>query len=124
MSNVQIILKEGQPEYAVLPYALYLQMMEDAEMLQDVLEYDAAKQRIEEGEELIPIELTFAIINGENAVKVWREYRGMTQQELAQQADISAAYLSQIETGKRTGSTEVLQAIAKAMNLTLDDIVG
>ena len=27
------------------------------------------------------------------------------------------------EAGKRTGSTEVLQAIARALNLALDDIV-
>ena len=42
---------------------------------------------------------------------------------LAQQAGISAAYLSQIESGKRTGSAEVLAAIATALDLTLDEIV-
>lgn len=123
MSKVQVILKEGQPEYAVLPYDLYLQLVEDAEMLEDICDYDEAMKRIAEGEELVPAELVYAIIDGENAVKAWREYRGLTQQELAQQADISAAYLSQIETGKRTGSMEVLQAIARALNLTLDDLV-
>jgi DNA-binding XRE family transcriptional regulator len=123
MSEVQVILKEGQPEYAVLPYDLYLQLVEDAEMLEDIRDYDEAMKRIVEGEELVPAELVYAIIDGENAVKVWREYRGMTQQELAQQGGISAAYLSQIETGKRTGSMEVLQAIARALNLKLDDLV-
>lgn len=123
MSKVQLIVKEGQPEYAVMPYDLYVKLVEDAEMLQDILDYDEAKRQIAEGEELIPAELTFAILDGENPVKVWREYRGLTQQALATQAGISAAYLSQIETGKRTGTAEVLQAIARALDLTLDDIV-
>lgn len=124
MSNVQLILKEGRPEYAVMPYELYTQLVGDAEMLQDIIDYNEAKARIESGEEeLIPATVTFAIIDGENPVKVWREYRGLTQQQLADDAGISAAYLSQIETGKRAGKTAVLQAIARALNLTLDDVV-
>ncbi|HID51814.1 MAG TPA: XRE family transcriptional regulator [Anaerolineae bacterium] len=123
MSNVQLILKEGQPEYAVLPYELYTQLVEDAEMLQDIQDYLEAKEALLNGEEIIPAEVPYAIIDGKNPVKVWREYRGLTQQELAQAAGISASYLSQIEAGKREGSTAVLQAIARAMDLTLDDVV-
>lgn len=122
MTNVQLILKEGQPEYAILPYDLYVSLVDDAEMLQDILDYEEGMRRLAEGEETVPLELVEALLDGENAVKTWREYRGMTQQELAQQAGISAAYLSQIETGKRTGSMEVLQAIARSLNLTLDDL--
>ncbi|MCP5096752.1 MAG: helix-turn-helix domain-containing protein [Chloroflexi bacterium] len=121
--KVQLILKEGQPEYAVVPYEMYLQLVEDAEMLEDIRDYDEAMQRIEAGEELVPGEIVFAIHDGENPIKVWREYRGMTQPQLAEKAGISAAYLSQIESGKRTGSTDVLKAIAAALDLTLDDIV-
>ncbi len=124
MSNVQFILKEGKPEYAVIPYELYEQLVEDAETLQDIRDIDEIKARIESGEEeLIPAHVPYAIIDGENPVKVWREYRGLTQQQLAEAAGISAAYLSQIETGKRAGKTAVLQAIARAMNLDLDDVV-
>ena len=124
VSNVQFINKEGKPEYAVLPYDLYLQLVEDAETLQDIRDIDEIKARIERGEEeLIPAHVPYAILNGENPVKVWRKYRGLTQQELAEAAGISAAYLSQIETGKRKGKTAVLQAIARALNLDLDDVV-
>ena len=70
-----------------------------------------------------PSEVVFAIIDGENPIKVWREYRGLTQQQLAGAARISKPYLSQIETGKRTGSTEILSAIAKALDVSLDQIV-
>jgi DNA-binding XRE family transcriptional regulator len=123
MSDVQLIMKEGRPEYAVLPYDLYAQLVEDADMLQAIRDYDEAKLALADGEELVPAHIPYAIMDGENPIKVWREYRGLSQQDLAQAAGISASYLSQIETGKREGTTAVLQAIAHALNLTLDDVV-
>ncbi len=121
---VQVIERDGKPEWAVLPYDVYVQLAEEAEMLQDIRDYDAVKTAIEQGkEELVPSAVTFALLDGENPVKVWREYRGLTQQQLAEAVGISKPYLSQIETGKRTGTTEVLLAVAKALQVTLDDIV-
>lgn len=121
--NVQIIEKDGNPEWAVVPYRTYQQLLEDAEMLQDIQDYDAAIQAIAEGEELIPSEVVYALVDGENPIRVWREYRGITQQQLAKVAEISVPYLSQLESGKRKGSTSVLSAIAKGLDLTLDDLV-
>jgi DNA-binding XRE family transcriptional regulator len=122
--TVQIIEKEGKPEWAVIPYATYLRLAEDAEMLQDIRDYDEAKQAIENGEELVPSEVTYAILDGENPIKVWREHRGLTQQQLAEAAAISTSYVSQLESGKREGTTAALTAIAKALNLSLDDITN
>ena len=121
--NVQIIEKDGNPEWAVVPYVTYQQLLEDAEMLQDVQDYDAAMQSIADGEELIPGEVVNALVNGENPIRVWREYRGMTQAHLAKVAEISVPYLSQLESGKRTGSPGVLSAIARGLDLTLDDLI-
>ncbi len=122
--NIQIIERDGKPEWAILPYEDYLKLLEEAEMLEDIRDYDAAKAELEKGEdELIPSEVVFAILDGENRIKVWREYRGLTQQQLADKVKISKPYLSQIETGKRTGTTDILSAIAKALNVSLDEIV-
>ncbi|HLF89119.1 MAG TPA: helix-turn-helix transcriptional regulator [Anaerolineales bacterium] len=122
--TVQIIKQGDQPEWAVVPYETYLQLVEKAEMLRDIQDYDSAKAALERGEdELIPGEVVNAILDGENPIKVWREYRGMTQQALAEQAGISVPYLSQLETNKRKGSLDVLSAIAKALNVSLDHIV-
>jgi len=99
-------------------------LVEEAELPQDIQDYDSAKTAIERGEEeLIPSQIAYAILDGENPIKVWREYRGLTQKALADIAGISKPYLSQIETNKRTGTKEVLLAIAKALKVTLDDIV-
>ena len=120
--NVQIIEKDGKPEWAVIPYETYQRLVDNAEMLQDIRDYDKAKKVIENGKELIPSEVTYAILDGENPIKVWREYRGLTQHQLADAAGISKTCLSQIESGERTRHTDVLDAIAKALDLSLDDI--
>ena len=121
---VQVIERDGKPEWAVLPYDAYVQLVEESEMLQDVRDYDAVKTAIKQGkEELVPGEVTFALLDGENPVKVWREYRGLTQIQFAEKVGISTPYLSQIETGKRIGTTEVLLAIARALEVTLDELV-
>ncbi|MEJ2304678.1 MAG: helix-turn-helix transcriptional regulator [Anaerolineales bacterium] len=123
--NVQLIEKDGKPEWAIIPYEIYIRLVEEAEMLEDIRDYDTMKAAIERGEEeVVPSEVVYAILDGESPIKVWREYRGFSQQELARATGISAPYLSQIEAGKRTGSTEVLMAIAKALNVSLDDLVG
>lgn len=121
--NVQVIEKDGKPEWAVIQYTDYQRLVEAAEMLQDVQDYDEAKKAIESGEELVPSEVVYAILDGENPIKVWREYRGLTQRQLAEAVGISTPYLSQLETGKRKGGTEVLSATAEALGLSLDDIV-
>jgi DNA-binding XRE family transcriptional regulator len=122
--SVQIIEKNGQPEWAVLPYEEYQRLLEEAEMLQDIRDYDEIKLALASGtEELIPSEVTYALLDGDNPIRVWREYRGLTQQQVATQAGISKPYLSQLESGQRKGTTEVLSAIAKALNISLDDLV-
>ena len=93
-------------------------------MLWDVRAYDEAKQAMAAGEELVPAEVTYAILDGGHPVRVWREHRGLNQQQLAEAVGISVPYLSQIELGRRKGSAAVLAAIAKELRLALDDIVG
>lgn len=122
--SVQIIAKDGQPEWAVLPYAEYEALVAAAEMLEDIQAYDEAKARIAAGEEIIPAEVTFALIEGANPIAVWRKHRNLTQAALAGQAGISKAYLSQLESGKRGGAAGVLARLAQALRVDLDDLVN
>jgi hypothetical protein len=53
--SVQIIEKNGQPEWAVIPYEEYQRLVAEAEMLQDIRDFDEARLAIARGEEeLIP----------------------------------------------------------------------
>ena len=123
--EVQIIERDGKPEWAILPYEEYLQLVEQAELLEDIRDCDEISAAIERGdEELIPAEVVNAILDGKNPIKVWRKYRRLTQQQLADNAGISKPYLSQLETGKRMGTTDVLSAIAKALDVSLEQVTS
>jgi DNA-binding XRE family transcriptional regulator len=123
--SVQLIVKNGQPEWAVLPYRDYLRLVEQAEMLEDIQDYDRIKAALENGtEELLPAHVVFTLADGENPFKVWREYRNLTQSQLAERAGISVPYLSQIEAGKRKPSIRVLVAIASVLGIDSDDLIS
>jgi len=120
MMNIQIIQKEGKPEWAVIPYDLYLQLLAETDFAEDLelLEEAVAAETTES----VPAEVVHRIIEGDNLIQVWRKYRGFTQQELAKQAGISRGYLIDLEAGKRKSSQATLMAIAKVLNLTAADL--
>ena len=69
--------------------------MDDAEMFADPMKaYDAAIARLEHGEdELIPLEITEPRLKGEIALRIWREHRKLTQEQLAKQSNLSRALM-------------------------------
>ena len=108
----------------VIPLAEYHRLPECAEDIADIEAYDRAKARLASGEdELIPSGMVDRMLDGENAVQVWREYRGITTKALAAAAGVSALYLSQIEAGKREGSIATMKKLAAALKVTVDDLV-
>lgn len=119
--KAQIIEKNGHPEFAVITYEDYqhfLQLLEDesdARVVAEVHESYAAGKEFTVPHEILKRELA-----GESAIKVWREHRRLTQQQLATRAGISKAYLSQIEGGKRQGTIETLSAIARSLDVPID----
>jgi DNA-binding XRE family transcriptional regulator len=97
---------------------------DDAEMLADVRAYDAAKARIGRGEdEVIPLEIVERRLAGENTLKIWREYRGLTQEELAKASHVSRPMIAAIEARHKRGGVETLKKIAKALKVDLDHLV-
>jgi DNA-binding XRE family transcriptional regulator len=63
------------------------------------------------------------LLDGESAVKVWREKRGRSQRALARAAGVSAGYLAEIETGRKPGSTAALAKLAKALEVQMEDLI-
>jgi ribosome-binding protein aMBF1 (putative translation factor) len=53
----------------------------------------------------------------------WRKKRGLTQMDLAKAADIAQGFLSEIESGLKTGDITVLQRIAIALEISLLELV-
>ena len=121
--NIQTIVKDGKPEYVVLPWEEYQALLAAAEDSRDAAQLDDFAKKLAAGkEETVPESVLEALLAGESPLKVWREYRGLTQEALASQAGISKAYVSQIESGKRQGAIKTLQAIARVLALSLDDL--
>jgi DNA-binding XRE family transcriptional regulator len=90
------------------------------EMLEDAAA-TAAYNRSRE-QERVPIELVDRLLAGESPVKVWREYRDLSQRALAARTGLNFTYLSQIETGARKGSIQTMKKLAEALGLDLDDL--
>ena len=122
---VQYLEKNGEPEYAVIPVDVYRQLLEQAEDAEDIRAADKAMREIENGEdEIIPGSVVDALINGtKHPLRIWREYRDLTQDALAEKVGVGKSYISQIETGRREGSVRVYRKIAKALQIDIDDLV-
>ncbi len=122
--NVQIIEKDGKPEWAIIPYSEYEKIQEALEDAEDIKDIEKSLQAVQEGgEAIIPGEITFSIIDGIHPARAWREYRKIKMNELAKMAGISAAYLSQIENGKRNPTIDKLKAIAEALGIEVDMLI-
>lgn len=60
---------------------------------------------------------------GEEVKKV-RALRGLTQEELAREADIHPTYVSQLERGLKSPSLNVILLLADALDTTAVELVG
>jgi DNA-binding Xre family transcriptional regulator len=89
----------------------------------DAAQLREAEARVGAGEdEYLPIEITRRLMAGEVPVRVWREHRGLSAHALADRGGISAAYLSQIETGKKPGSFDAMAKLARALGVAMEDL--
>ena len=64
------------------------------------------------------------ILDDESPVKVWREKRGLSQRELAEQAGVSSSYLAEIETCKKPGSAEALRKLSRVLVIPMENLVS
>lgn len=82
-----------------------------------------ARKEIAAGAPLIPKQIIDRIANGENALRVLREWRDVPQLYLSFKTDIGQGYISDLENGRRKGTTAALKKIAEALKVPLDLLV-
>jgi DNA-binding XRE family transcriptional regulator len=120
----QVITTPSGERLVILPEAEFLAMRDALDSREDVKAVRAFEKKLASGdEELVPKEVVDRILNGENKVRVWRSYRGLTSRDLAAAAGLSAPFISEIETGKKDGSVSAMKKIATVLGVDLDDIV-
>ena len=120
----RIITTANGERMVVLPETEFVQLLDAVENAEDVAAFDDVKRKLAAGEEeLIPVEYVYRMLDGENRVAIWRQFRGLNGKELAKAAGITPGYLSHIESGKRDGTIGTMKRIAEALKVTIDDLV-
>ncbi len=105
-TEVTIIKQNGEPAFAVLPWKEYQSLLNDQE--KDVF---------------FPNEVVKANARGDSLIKAWREYKGLTQEELAQKAQISQPALARLERPETTPRKSSLIKLAEALGITPEQLV-
>jgi transcriptional regulator with XRE-family HTH domain len=79
---------------------------------------------IESGTEtLLTSEQANQLLNAKTPLAFWRKHRGMTQQALSKLIGVAQGFVSEIENGTKTGDVRTLAAMARALAISLDDLV-
>lgn len=58
-----------------------------------------------------------------NRIRIIRKKQSLTQEQLAELADISVVYVSKLEHGQRVPSLETLLEICNVLNCSMDDLL-
>lgn len=109
---------DGKQSVAV-PMRTVKQLLDAYETMLDIVALHEAKRR---GGEYFPKELVDRLIAGESHVRVYREYRELTQQALAKASGVSRDMIAMIETDRKRGSVATLKKLAQALDVDLEDI--
>ncbi len=123
MGDVQRIETKGADELVVLPRAAYERLIERTENAEDsAAARDFAARDAAGAADLLPWEMAKRL-RREHPLTVWRDHRGFTQRALATVVGMTPAQLSEIESGKKTGSVATLRKLAAALGVTVDDLL-
>ena len=118
------VLQLNGIKYAILPYEAYEKMIEILEDARDIADAKEIANRIAQGEgEYYPSEVVNTILDGENKIKVFREYRGITQEALAKKINKSVAMIRKLENGSSDGSISTIKAISDVLKVDVEMLI-
>lgn len=98
--SVQVIMRDGEAEYAVLPWAEYQALLKAANLAlaTDAAVEPATRSRLDQ-------------------VAALREAKGLSQADLARAVGISPHYLNLIETGEREPDGAILRSLGRVLEV-------
>ena len=107
-----------------IPRAEYDCLLAIAEDVADNAAFDRVVARLASGEEeTVPTAFANRIIDGESPLRVYREFRGLTQVALAEASGVNRVQIADIEAGRKSGSVETVRKLAAALNVAVDDLL-
>jgi DNA-binding XRE family transcriptional regulator len=122
MMTVQFVEVAGK-RMALLPAEDFERLLEDAEEQRDLADAQAAERARLEGSEYLPSDMVNRILDGESALRVWRQYRGLSAADLAAMVGVGPSHITHLENGTREGRVNLWRAIAEALRVDIDDIL-
>jgi len=105
--GIQVISRDGQPEYAVVPWEQYQALLEAAGQPAEA----AAAATITETPS------TPASLPALSELAVLREGKGLAAEQLARKVGISPVYLAMIESGERLPDAAIRRSLAWELGL-------
>ncbi|HCJ29553.1 MAG TPA: transcriptional regulator [Pseudomonas sp.] len=99
--SVQVIMRDGVPEYAVLPWDEYQALLSARDQRAAALESAG-----------VPVALPRF-----SDLSAMRVAKGMSQEALARSVGISPVYLGLIESGERDPGEAIRRSLARAMEI-------
>ena len=110
LTSVQIIEQGGKPAFAVIPYADYLAAFGHAISPPKV-------------DDTVPHEVMRYILREDYSLaRAWREYLGLTQDEVATKMGITQSALAQIETSSKPRKA-TRQKLALALGINVEQLI-
>lgn len=105
-TEYQTILHEGRPAFVLVPIA-------DWERVRPLLEQTAV------GDGIPQAVVEAHVLRDVPLVRAWREHLGLTQQEVAERADMQQSALTRLERGEIKPRLATLKRLAGAMGISL-----
>ena len=119
--DIQIITTPSGEELVVMPLARYEALTapydEDED---DAAIYDQRKAELNPSASHFPEAISAFMLDGNTRLKAIRRWRDVTQNQLSSETGLAQGYLSDLETGRRAGSSEALKIIAGALDVPVD----
>ena len=81
MKNKNIIEYKGKPAFVIVPYDEYQEIMKLKKRFKT--DEDLYLEVINKDDEYFPEEVVKKILGGDSPIRIYREYRGLSQQQLA-----------------------------------------
>ena len=115
--KIQIIRNaKGEAAFAVVPWPEYERLREagseDARLI--------ALGNAARNDERFPSDVAKRLVAGETALKVIREWRGLTQDALGEKSGVAMQYVSQIERGARNMGKKTAAKLGAALNVSAE----
>jgi len=119
---IQIITTPKGEELVIIPRAEYDALLAGAiDSAEDAADVALANERLADiaagRDALLPAQISTLMLSGNSLLRALRKWRGVTQARLSTATGLAQGYISDLESGRKTGTAETMRTIAKGLDI-------